>query len=58
MRTNVGRNDDGGVDEIVRPTLSIFNHSSHSAGTCTSRYLNDRELTTVHLHVLLNCEEV
>ena len=58
MRTNVGRNDDGGVDDIVRPTLSIFNYSGRSAGTCKSRYLNDKELAAAHLHVLLNCEEV
>ena len=58
MRNNIGRNDDGGIDETILPTLSIFNHSGRSAGTCKSRYLNDKELAAAHLHVLLNCEEV
>ena len=58
MRNNVDRNDDGGVGKTIRPTLSIFNHSGHSTGTCKSRYLNNRELSAADLHVLLNCEEV
>lgn len=58
MRNIVGRNDDGGEDETSQLTLSIFNHSGRSAGTCKSRYLNDKELAAAHLHILLNCEEV
>lgn len=57
MRNRVGRNDDGAQND-VQQTLSIFNHSGRSAGSCTSRYLKDREFAAAHLHVLLNCEEV
>jgi hypothetical protein len=58
LRNRVGRNDDGGQDDIVQHTLSIFNHSGRFAGNRKSRYLDDRELDAAHLHILLNCEEV
>jgi hypothetical protein len=58
LRNRVGRNDDGGQDDIVQHTLSIFNHSGRFAGNRKSRYLDDKELDAAHLHILLNCEEV
>lgn len=58
LRNRVGRNDDGGQDGVVEQTLSIFNHSGRSNSYCKSRYVNDRELAAIHLHVLLNCKEV
>ncbi|KAK7278760.1 hypothetical protein RJT34_23796 [Clitoria ternatea] len=58
MRNKVGRNDDGGENDTIQQTLSIFNHSGRSGGTCKARYLNDRELDAAHLHILLNCVEV
>ncbi|KAK2369072.1 hypothetical protein QL285_082226 [Trifolium repens] len=58
LRNRVGRNDDGGRDDVVQHTLSIFNHPGRFAGTRKSRYLDGRELAAAHLHILLNCEEV
>ena len=58
MRTKVGRNDFGGQNDTSQTTLSVFNHVGRPGGTCKSHYLNEKELDTVHLHVLLNCEEV
>ncbi|XP_038707276.1 uncharacterized protein LOC120002586 [Tripterygium wilfordii] len=58
MRTIVGRNDDGALDDSIRPTLSIFNQPGRPFGQCISRFLNEKELAAVTLHVLLNCEEV
>jgi len=58
MRTKVGRNDFGVQNDTSQDTLSVFNHVGHPAGICKSRYLNEKEVAVVHLHVLLNCEEV
>ena len=58
MKIKVGRNDFGGQNDTSQKTLSIFNHVGRPAGTCKSHYLNEKELATLHLHVLLNCEEV
>lgn len=58
IRNRVGRNDDGGEDETIQRTMSIFNKPGRPSGTCKSRYLDDRELAAAHLHVLLNCDEV
>ena len=58
MRNRVNRNDAGGLPETSQPNLSIFKFSGRAAGSCRSRYLNDKEFAAAHLHVLLNCEEV
>ena len=58
MRNKVSRNDDGGENEKVDQTLTIFNHPSRYSGTSSRRYLNKKELEAALLHVLLNCEEV
>ena len=58
MRNRVGRNDDGGQGDEVQRNLSIFNHPGRLAGASKNRYLNDMEYHAVHLHILMNCEEV
>ena len=58
MRTRVGRNDDGGEGSTSASQISIFNHAGRPHGTCSNRYLLDKELAAAHLHVLLNCPEV
>jgi len=58
MRTKVSRNDFGGQSERSHKTLYVFNYIGRSGGTCNSRYLDEKELAVVHLHVLLNCEDV
>jgi len=58
MGNKVSRNDDGGENEEVNQTSTIFNHPGRYSGTSSSRYLNKKELEVAHLHVLLNCEEV
>ena len=58
MRNKVSSNDDGGLHETIQPNLLIFKFRGRGAGSCKSRYLNDREFAITHLHVLLNCEEV
>ena len=58
IRTKVGRNDFGGQNDTSQKTLSVFTHVGRPTGICKSRYLDEKELAAVHLHVLLNCEEV
>jgi len=58
MRNKVSRNDDGGENEEVDQTSTIFNHPSRSSGTSSSRYLNHKELDVAHFHVILNCKVV
>ena len=38
--------------------MLIFNKPNCPSETCKNRYLDDRELVAVHLHVLLNCDEI
>lgn len=57
-RNKVGRNDDGGEDETMLPTLSIFNTPGRQFGKCKNRPLLDKEMKAAHLHILLNCDEV
>lgn len=57
-RNRVGRNDDGGEDETMQPSLSIFNKPGRPFGKCKTRPLLDKEMKAAHLHVLLNCDEV
>jgi len=58
MRNKVSRNDNGGENDEVDQTSTIFNHPDRYSGTSSSRYLNKKELEAAHLHVLLNCEEM
>ena len=57
-RTRVGRNDDGGVGDLVQPSLSIFNLPGRFAGECKTRYLEDREFSAAMNHILINCDEI
>ncbi len=57
-RTRVPRNDDGGIDMSIPPTLSLFNKPGRPTGQVHTRYLTDAEYNAAHLHVLQNCEEV
>lgn len=57
-RTQVPRNDDGGQGCSNRPPLSIFNYPGRPTGRCISFMLEERDLQTAHLYVLLNCPEV
>jgi len=56
--TRCRRNDDG--DEHINhcPTLFVFESQGTAIGRKISRYLTDVEYVTVHLHILLNCDEV
>ena len=58
MRTRCRRNEDG--DEHINhfPYLFVFEPQGTAIGRERSRYLTDVEYVVVHLHMLLNCDEV
>ncbi|PKU61615.1 hypothetical protein MA16_Dca027191 [Dendrobium catenatum] len=57
-RTKMGRNMDFDVEEQSHATLTVFRRQGKPSGKCVERYLNDLEINTANLYVLLNCEEV
>ncbi|KAI0516679.1 hypothetical protein KFK09_009356 [Dendrobium nobile] len=57
-RTKMGRNMDFDVEEQSHATLTVFRRQGKPNGKCVERYLNDLEINTANLYVLLNCEEV
>ena len=58
MRTRHQRNQDDNDEPQMQPTLSIFKTQGTPVGSRTQRYLTDEELHAVHLHILLNYNEV
>ena len=58
MRTRRRRNENDNDEPQMQPTLSVFQTQGTPVGSRTQRYLTDEELQTVHLHILLNCNEV
>ena len=57
LRTRVCRNDDGGPSTNP-PSLSVFDHPGRASGKATVRWLNDQEMKTATLCMLLNYDEI
>ncbi|PKU64928.1 hypothetical protein MA16_Dca004543 [Dendrobium catenatum] len=57
-KIKIGRNMDYDVEEQSYATLSVFRSQGKPSGKCVKRFLNDLEINTVILYVLLNCEKV
>ena len=57
LRTRVRQNDDGGPSTNP-PSLSVFDHPGRASGKSISRWLDDREIKSITLCVLLNCDEI
>nr|GMD57563.1 uncharacterized protein LOC109173559 [Ipomoea batatas] len=57
--TRIGRNlDDGGVNNAIPYTLSVFNLPGRLMGASNKRYMEEKEADAAHQHILLNCKEV
>ncbi|PKU82319.1 hypothetical protein MA16_Dca005324 [Dendrobium catenatum] len=57
-RTKIGHNMNFDVEEQSHAKLSVLRRQGKSSGKCVERFLNDLEINTANLYVLLNCEEV
>ncbi|KAL0912450.1 hypothetical protein M5K25_018423 [Dendrobium thyrsiflorum] len=58
LRIKIGRKIDFTVDDHPQSSLLVFNNNGKPNGRCITRFLNDLEIRTTKLYVLLNCEEV
>jgi len=52
------RNDPRSGHEGCLPTLSILSKCGHPSGKPKDHWLTDKERTSAHVHVLINCDEV
>lgn len=57
-RTQPPRNDDGGESDASDTRLSIFKETGRPIGRCTSRALEEKELSAAEVYILMNCTEV
>jgi len=54
MKNKVSCNYDGGENEEVDQTSTIFNHLSRSCGTSSIRYLNKKKIRSCMYYLIVN----
>ncbi|PKU73812.1 hypothetical protein MA16_Dca011958 [Dendrobium catenatum] len=57
-RTKIGHNMDFDIEEQSYAALSVFRRQGKPSDKCVERFLNDLEINTSNLYILLNCVEV